>query len=147
MSNAPQVELARLKLLNEKRFITASLKYIREMLSNYGFEDKELMQLELVAEETSVSIIENSFDADESGYYDIAIIRQPNKIVLAFEDKGLPFDIKQLESNDEGALRLLLMKKIADELHFLNLGKNGKRIEIHKNLPAKTHIGLPYRMN
>jgi serine/threonine-protein kinase RsbW len=138
MSNAPQVELARLKLLNEKRFITASLKYIREMLSNYGFEDKELMQLELVAEETSVSIIENSFDADESGYYDIAIIRQPNKIVLAFEDKGLPFDIKQLESNDEGALRLLLMKKIADELHFLNLGKNGKRIEIHKNLPAKT---------
>jgi hypothetical protein len=89
-----------------------------------------------VVEEACVNVIQNSFE-DDTGNYDVAVLRRPGQVIVAVEDRGLPVDYKKLEEDKESGLGVVLMKAFADEVQFLNLGRQGKRVEIIKNLPEK----------
>lgn len=130
-------EIARITVLNNISFITALNLFAEQIAKMNGFDESFILKIQLVIEETAVSIIEHSFEMNETGYYDVIFERHPNKLIIAFEDKGLPYEISQLENKDEGALRMLLIRSIADEIHFKNLGKSGKRIELHIAIPYK----------
>ncbi|MDX9791231.1 MAG: GNAT family N-acetyltransferase [Candidatus Kapaibacterium sp.] len=130
-------ELLRIKVLNTNKLIPAVNQLAVSIAGLYDFPDELSTKIQLVIEETALNIIENSFDKDESGYYYIIFEKTPNVLIIAFEDQGLPYELSKFEKHEDSNLRLVLMKAVADEIHFINLGKNGKRIEIHINIPYK----------
>ena len=131
---AAEQQIARLTLLTKLDLLPGAISLIREIALRLGLGEDESRRMELVVEEACVNVIEHAFEG-EIGNFDIEVTRRPGQIVVAVEDRGLPFDYRRYESGKESSLGILLMKAFADEVHFLNLGRRGKRVELVKNLP------------
>lgn len=132
-----EFEIARLTIQAKKEYLPSITGAVHSLTSLLGFDKKEAFQLELVVEEACLNVIEHAFDPDEKGQYDVVIERRPGKLVVGIEDKGLPFDFAKIESAGETGLGMLLIKSFADEVRYVNLGRQGKRLELVKVLPYK----------
>ena len=130
--------MARLTLLSDKNFIPQAQTFAVSYARYFNFPDSELQKIELITEEAILNIIQNAFDEEEVGTIDVKIIYQPGKFIISIEDKGIPVDFRMLEKSEHSGLGILLMKNLADEFRFVNLGKDGKRIEMVKYLPEQT---------
>ena len=130
-------QVARITLVAKVEFLPAVASFVREISIKLGLAGNDIGQLELVVEEACMNVIEHAFDPDEQGSFDIVILRKPGQVVVAVEDQGLPFDFRNFDVEKESGLGVILMKAFADEIHFLNLGRRGKRVELVKNLPYK----------
>jgi len=117
-------------------FLPDALTLVRGITSRLGLPEKEVSRMELVVEEACVNVIEHAFEGQKETY-DILIIRRPGQIVVAVEDRGLPIDFKKMEEGQVSGIGTILMKTLADEVHFINLGRAGKRVELIKNTPEK----------
>jgi anti-sigma regulatory factor (Ser/Thr protein kinase)/GNAT superfamily N-acetyltransferase len=137
MHNVQEQEVARITLAAKTDFLPATITYVRDITVMLGLAATDTARLELVVEEACVNVIENAFEPGEQGFFDIVILRKPGQVVVAVEDRGLPFDFKNIDAEKESNLGIILMKAFADEIHFLNLGRDGKRVELVKNLPYK----------
>ncbi len=116
--------------------LAPTLDYIEALLKNTGITPPDVLRMRLGLEEASVHVIEHAFDPGEEGSFDIILQRRPNKIALQVRDKGLPVDFRKLEQDASAGLGLRLIRGIADEVQFLYLGKEGKCIELVKELPC-----------
>jgi anti-sigma regulatory factor (Ser/Thr protein kinase)/GNAT superfamily N-acetyltransferase len=130
-------QAARVTLVAKVEFLPAVASFVREISIKLGLAGNDIEQLELVVEEACVNVIEHAFDPGEQGSFDVVILRKPGQVVVAVEDQGLPFDFREFDAEKESGLGTILMKAFADEIHFLNLGRRGKRVELVKNLPYK----------
>jgi serine/threonine-protein kinase RsbW len=130
-------QIARLTIAASLEYLPAVMGFVRQVVSSFGLSDAEAGRLELVTEEACVNVIEHAFDPGEKGWYDIVILHRPGQVVVAVEDRGLPFDFRKLAGGEQSGLGMVLMKAFADEINFLNLGRQGKRVELAKNLPHK----------
>jgi anti-sigma regulatory factor (Ser/Thr protein kinase) len=126
-------QIARLTLRAKLEYLSAALALVREITGKFGFSDSEIKHIELVVEEACVNVIDHAFE-NETGTYDVIVARRPGQIVIAIEDRGLPIDLKKFEAGQESGLGITLMRAYADEVHFLNLGRQGKRVELIKHL-------------
>ena len=134
--------IARLTLLSDTNFIPQAQAFAVSYARYFNFSDSELQKIELIMEEAILSIIQNAFDEEETGMIDVKIIYQPGKFIISIEDKGIPLDFHMLEKSEHSALGILLMKNLADEFRFINLGKDGKRLELVKYLPEENIPGM-----
>lgn len=130
-------QIARITVLARLEFLPVVVKFVGETSLKLGLSAREGQRLELVAEEACLHVIQHAFEPGEPGTYDIAILRRPGQIIIAVEDRGLPFDFKKYEAGNESDLGIILMKAFADEVRFINLGREGKRVELIKNLPYR----------
>jgi serine/threonine-protein kinase RsbW len=130
-------QVARTTVLAKLEFLPAVISFVREVSTKLGLAANDIGRLELVVEEACLNVIEHAFDPDEQGSFDVFILRKPGQVVVAVEDQGLPFDFRKFDIEKESGLGIILMKAFADEIHFLNLGRSGKRVELVKNLPYK----------
>jgi anti-sigma regulatory factor (Ser/Thr protein kinase) len=121
--------LAHLTLRNRASYIQSAVNLVKTIVSLEGLSDKQILHLETATEEACLNIIQHAFEPGEEGSFDIYILRPPGKIVVALEDKGLPFDPAAIESGQQGGLGLRLMRGLADEVRFYSLGRKGKRVE------------------
>jgi anti-sigma regulatory factor (Ser/Thr protein kinase) len=128
--------IAHLTIQNKLEFLPDALSMVRGITSKLGLQDKDVSRMELVVEEACVNVIEHAFEG-QRGTYDITIIRRPGQIVVAVEDRGLPIDFEKLEEGQISGLGTVLMRTLADEVHFMNMGRDGKRVELVKNVPEK----------
>ncbi len=133
--------LARLSLIAREDYIPAALLLVRSIVEKEGFTDKQLLHIEMITEEACLNVIQHAFEPGETGHFDLILIRQPGRIVIAIEDQGLPFDHTELESGT-GGLGMRLMRGLADEVKFYSMGKRGKRVELIKNLPREDPASL-----
>lgn len=129
--------IASITVIAKIEYLPAVIDFVRYISSKLGLDDKDVKRLELVVEEACLNVIEHAFDSDEVGTFDVIILRKPGKIVVAVEDQGLPFDFKKFKTGKESGLGMVLMRAFADEIHFINLGHRGKRVELIKLLPYK----------
>ena len=129
--------IAKLTILSDAQFIRPAQEFVTRYARFFNFGEEELSKIELITEEALVNAIENSFEKDEPGNIDIKIIYKPGEFVISVEDKGLPVDFKKLETHEDSAIGIMLMKNLADEFNFINLGKEGKKIELVKYLPQE----------
>ena len=134
--------IARLTLLSDKIFIPQAQVFAVSYARYFNFSESELQKIELIMEEAILSIIQNAFDEEEAGTIDVKIIYEPGKFIISIEDKGIPVDFHMLEKSEHSALGILLMKNLADEFRFINLGKDGKRLELMKYLPEENFPGM-----
>ena len=128
-------QIARITVAASLEFLPAVMSFVRETSLKIGLSASEGERLELVLEEACLNVIEHAFDPEEPGTYNVVILRRPGQIVISVEDRGLPFDFKTYEAKHESSLGIILMKAFADEVRFLNLGREGKRVELIKHLP------------
>jgi anti-sigma regulatory factor (Ser/Thr protein kinase) len=128
--------ILRLSIQNKLEYLPEALALVRGITARLGLPEKEASRLELVVEEACVNVIEHAFEG-QIGAYDIQVIRRPGQIAVAVEDRGLPIDFQKLEKGQISGLGTVLMKTLADEVHFINLGREGKRVELIKNVPEK----------
>jgi len=130
--------ISKLTICSDAMFIPQAQEFVLHHARFFGFEKNELKKLELITEEALLNTIENSFEKTEYGNIDIKIIYKPGEFIISFEDKGIPLDFKKLENQENSSIGILLMKNLADEFHFVNLGKDGKRLELTKYLPQQS---------
>ncbi len=117
--------------------IRDTLSFIHSTVVRHGLEDKDATRMEIAVEEALVNVIEHAFDPDEEGFFDVIIERKPGAIQVAVSDRGLPYDFNRLDREESG-LGVKLMKGLVDEVRFLSLGIDGKRVEFVKQLPHTT---------
>lgn len=129
--------LASLRLSAKEKYIQSAVMLVKTVAQAEGFTDKQLLHLETITEEACLNVVQHAFDPEEEGSYELFILRPAGKIVIAIEDKGLPFDSEELASGKQAGVGLRLMRGLADEVKFFNLGKKGKRVELVKYLPME----------
>jgi serine/threonine-protein kinase RsbW len=134
--------LAKLNLIARIDYLPAALTLVKTIAATEGFNERQLLHIETFTEEACANVIEHAFDPGEEGIFDLMVIRRAGQIVIAIEDKGLPFDHTVLESGEEGGLGLRLMRGLADEVKFFSLGRKGKRVELVKYLPREDPANL-----
>jgi serine/threonine-protein kinase RsbW len=126
--------LVKVTLKARKDLLPAVAQFVHQLALANGLSKDEARRLELIAEEASVNVIQHALEGNPESTFDVLVERRPAQFVLAVEDQGLPFDWRKCESGESLGLGLRLMRAMSDEIHFLNLGRNGKRLEFIKNL-------------
>jgi anti-sigma regulatory factor (Ser/Thr protein kinase) len=122
-----------LTLQAKVEYLPEATALVRGIVTKMGLGDQDARRMELVVEEACVNVIEHAFE-NSGGSFDISLFRRPGQIVIAVDDLGLPIDFNTFEAGEKAGLGISLMRSYADEVHFLNLGRHGKRVELIKNL-------------
>lgn len=127
--------IARLSVYSDPIYIKVAQEFVLYFARMFRFGETDLKKLELATEEAMLNTIENSFEQDEYGSFDVLVGYKPGAFVISIEDQGIPADTLLLEKKENAALGLLLMRNLADEFNIINLGRGGKRTELVKYLP------------
>jgi anti-sigma regulatory factor (Ser/Thr protein kinase) len=87
---------------------------------------KEFLTLQLACEEIVVNITSYAYPGDSDGYLDM-IIQKTDRIVIRFEDGGVPFNPLEHKSPDItlpwkqrpiGGLGIFLLRRKMDDIHY-----------------------------
>ena len=131
----------------KKKFIAQKeeLDNVIEFINNEVEKDvdrKTLMKIDVVIEEIFVNIASYAYKEEEKGFVDISIKNENNKIIISFEDMGVPFNplLKEdpdvtlsAENREPGGLGIYMMKKMMDNVEYIY--KDNKNIlVIEKNI-------------
>lgn len=132
----PETEIARVRIVPEKQNLDALVDMVTDISIAHGIKKKDALNLDKVLDDIFVNIVKYGFEGDTGSPVDIIISKRLHSLVVAVEDKGLPFDYDKLARGEEKRFKSYLSKQYADEVHFQSLGTRGNRTEIVKNLPA-----------
>jgi serine/threonine-protein kinase RsbW len=125
--------VARVTVTTDAELLPAAVDFVRQVAQQLGLRDKAAEHLDRAVETVCRNVIEHAFDPDEAGHYDVEILRRPGRVVIAVEDRGLPFDYARLRDGKDTALAEMLHRSFADEVRFINLGRGGNRVELIKH--------------
>jgi anti-sigma regulatory factor (Ser/Thr protein kinase) len=129
---------ARTTVLSSKASLRPVQAWVVAFARCFGMGDADIARIELVVEEAFMSVVQSAFEEDETGEITVELEHRAGQFVIAIEDHGLPLDLKHLEENEGLALNFLLLKQLLDGFVFINKGKEGKRLELIKNIPAES---------
>jgi len=141
MSDTPEtkheIQIARLSILPEDRYLRAAMDMVNGIAGANGFGKKDTKRLDEVLNDIFRNIVKYGFQGDTCHPVDVIVSKRLHTLVIALEDKGLPFDFEKLEHGEDERFRSYMFKGYADNVQFMSLGNRGNRTEIVKNLPAK----------
>lgn len=141
MSDTPEtkheIEIARLSILPEDRYLPAIVDTAGAIAGANGIGKKETKRLDKLLTDIFRNIVKYGFEGDTCTPIDVIFSKRLHTLVIALEDRGLPFDFERLEHGEDERFRSYMSKGYADSVQFMSLGNKGNRTEIVKNLPAK----------
>ena len=137
MEHKAEKVLSKITIQADEFYVPPAVDFVKSVSKLLKFGKEDLFRIELMTEEALVNVIQSSFEPGDEGTIDIIITQRPGQLIIAIEDRGFPIDVSKLEEGEDTGLGFLLMKKMADEVKFINLGKNGKRFELLKAIPQK----------
>ncbi|MFP4486187.1 MAG: ATP-binding protein [Campylobacterales bacterium] len=120
---------------NTVSYIPLLQSFIIENAKIYRLDEKLFQKLRLVAEESFLHIIKNSFEENESGEVEIQVAFINSYFEISFFDKGLPLDPSLLKEYSKDALstegiELFLVKEYTDKVTWINHGSKGKEFKL-----------------
>ena len=127
--------VAAVTVLADVELLPAVVDFVRRTANQLGLRDKAAEHLDQAVGTVCRNVIDHAFESDEEGRYDVYVLRRPGQVVIAIEDRGLPFDYIPLQDASDTALPDMLHRSFADEVRFVNLGPCGNRVELIKHLP------------
>lgn len=135
-NEAPKLEkpVVHVTVSADAGFLPPVVDLVKQTAHLLGLRDEAAEHLNRVVEIVCRNVIERAFEPDDDGRYDVLVLRRPGQVVVAVEDRGLPFDYDRFQGSDP-LLRDMLHRSFADEVRFINLGRGGNRVELVKNLP------------
>ena len=132
---SPEKLIARVTVPANAGFLTPVIDFVRHVTHRLGLRGAATEHLDRVVEAVCRNVVEHAFGPDDEGRYDVYVLRRPGKVVVAIEDRGLPFDYARFQDGEDRILPEMLHRSFADEIHFVNLGRGGNRVELVKHLP------------
>jgi anti-sigma regulatory factor (Ser/Thr protein kinase) len=141
--HAAQQQIGRVTLVADPQYLGAALAFIREAAGCLGLAGSDVAGLVRAIEEVSLNVIQHAFEPSQPATLDIVLLRGPGQLVVAVEDRGLPFDWKLLEASAHSGLTVPSLTAFADAVRFSNLGPRGNRVEIVKHLPFTSIEAYP----
>ena len=127
--------VARVTVLADEELLPAVVDFVRRAAHQLGLRDKTAKHLEQAVETVCRNVINHAFEPGEEGRYDVYVLRRPGQVVIAIEDRGMPFDYTSFQDGSDTVLPEMLHRSFANEIHFVNLGRRGNRVELVKHLP------------
>ncbi len=128
----PEEQVARLTVAADAGFLPPVIDFVERMARRLGLSDNG--NIDGAVELVCMNVIEHAFGPDEEGSFEVQVLRGPGRVVLAVEDRGLPFDYSRLRDGKDGTV-LEMLHRSFDEVRFINLGRLGNRVELRKHLP------------
>jgi anti-sigma regulatory factor (Ser/Thr protein kinase)/GNAT superfamily N-acetyltransferase len=133
-------------LPNDPCYLSMARNYVQELCALAGLGSEETQALVLAADEACTNTIEHAFEPEEIGAYAIKSELTPLALTLAVHDRGLPFDASLapvyrppedtgLEGASTRGLGLYLIRRAADEVQWINHGREGKELRLTKYRP------------
>lgn len=144
----------KLHVTTDSRFLPLLQNNVRILADLCGFSGRDILALELAAEEAFLNIREHAYpDGVEGGVFLHGEIAR-GELRLSFGDEGLPFDpaiigkpgLEPARDATRGdRLGLKLIGHAVDEVRWINQGKQGKELRLVKRLPggADARDGAP----
>src|SRR5919202_924043 len=127
--------VAAVTVLADVELLPAVVDFVKRTANQLGLRDKAAEHLDQAVGTVCRNVIDHAFESGEEGRYDVYVLRRPGQVVIAIEDRGLPFDYVPLQDASDTALPDMLHRSFADEIRFVNLGRCGNRVELVKHLP------------
>lgn len=138
MNTAPHTQL---RIPAQGRFLPLVQGYVRDLARAAGLPDRDVLALELAAEEAFGNICAHAYPDGTPG--DVLVDGEllESELRLSFHDEGLPFDPVLLEGrnaqpkSEAAGLGLKLIHSAVDEVRWVNRGRQGKALCMVKRLP------------
>lgn len=124
--------------------VAPAVQYVSAVAATQGLTADDCLHLEGAVEEACANVVKHAFAANERGTIRLEMTRQPGAIAVKVCDEGLPADLSDVAEGRGLGLGSRVMQAFADEVRFLNLGPEGKCLELVKRLPyagADTLVG------
>jgi anti-sigma regulatory factor (Ser/Thr protein kinase) len=132
MKVTSEEQVARVTVSADAGLLRPVIEFVGRMTHRLGLVDAG--QIDDAVELVCMNVIEHAFGPDEEGTLNVYILRGAGQVVVAVEDRGLPFDYSRLQEGEDGTV-LDTLHQIFDEVRFVNLGRGGNRVELRKHLP------------
>ena len=138
MNTAPHTQL---RIPAQGRFLPLVQGHVRDLARAAGLPDRDVLALELAAEEAFENICTHAYPDGTPG--DVLVDGEllESELRLSFHDEGLPFDPVLLEGrnaqpkSETAGLGLKLIHSAVDEVRWVNQGRQGKALCMVKRLP------------
>lgn len=108
-------------------FLDEIREFVGAIARENGFEDKDVYNIQLAADEAASNIIEHAYEGVSDGVLEISCNAKGNTITLVLVDHGESFDPSDVPAPDLtadlserkiGGLGIYLMRKLMDEVHY-----------------------------
>lgn len=121
--------LYKLKLPAESENLDIIRKFIFGIVSDMGFSEEEIYQIELAVDEACANIINHAYigELNSEENINVAVVKKSDRVEITIADKGIGFDPDSLETPnmDEylkrmrpGGLGVHLIKTLMDKVTF-----------------------------
>lgn len=123
------------------RFLALVQGHVRDVARIAGLPDKDVLALELAAEEAFQNICAHAYPDGTPGDMLVKGELLEGELRLEFMDEGLPFDPALLHrqssrtQSEAAGLGLKLIHHAVDEVRWVNRGRQGKALCLVKQLP------------
>src|ERR687889_287087 len=128
----PEEQVVSVAVSADAGLLPPVIEFVARMVQRLGLGD--IGQIDGAVELVCMNVIEHAFGPEEKGSFDVRVMRGPGRVVVAVEDRGLPFDYSRLQNGEDGTV-LETLHQSFDEVRFVNLGRLGNRVELRKHLP------------
>lgn len=130
------IQIARLSILADKRYFDAAIEMVTDICKDVGLSGDSAKKLDEMLLEVLNKILEYGYEGDTSKKVEIIVFKSAHSLVIQVEDKGLPFDYEKLEDGEDPRFRSFISSGYAHQVHFVNLGPSGNRVELVRDLPS-----------
>lgn len=127
-------------VMTQRKYLPAICNLVRDYAVREGLTEEEAGHFEIVTEEACLNVIHHAFEDKPDEYFEVIIEIRPAQFVVAVEDRGLPMDWKKIEGDERVGFGMQLIKAFTDEVRFINLGLQGKRIEFIKDFSKERSL-------
>jgi anti-sigma regulatory factor (Ser/Thr protein kinase)/RimJ/RimL family protein N-acetyltransferase len=136
----PSRLIVRATVMTRKKYLPAICALIRDYALREGLTEEEAGHFEIVTEEAGLNVIQHAFENRPDEHFVVVVETRPAQFVVALEDRGLPMDWKRIEGDEGVGFGMKLIKAFTDEVRFINLGLQGKRIEFIKDFSREKSL-------
>ena len=134
-------------LPNDLTYLQLARNHVQELCTLAGLSSEATQAMVLATDEACTNTVEHAFEPGESGAYAIKSELTPLALTLSIHDRGLPFDASvapvyrppaeaELEAASTSGLGLYLIRQAADEVRWINHGREGKELRLTKYRPG-----------
>lgn len=137
------IKTSRLILPSSMDYLHPVIVYGSELARQAGFNRKEVLEISLALEESFANVVQHALVDDEDAQFEVIFEQSLVGLTIIIREKGLPFDPEKITqyAPDKASLDMdtrglgnFLVGKAVNEVHFNNLGKDGKEIKLIKYL-------------
>src|SRR3989304_9072424 len=87
-----EIQIARLTVLADGRHLDSVTDLIADIAKVIGLDEESARKLDVIIDEVLQKIFEYGYEGDTTQSVHVVVSRRAHSLVVAIEDKGLPFD-------------------------------------------------------